>query len=533
MVLYAALAITGFAAFTTATAAAAAETNSIGGGFFFHIPGHSSSSSSSINSRTLLTSGQKTSYQCLKGLVGCDTECIDDSFECCHVGQGQACEEGYTCYSQGCCRKGQTCSGPPKGCTATTKMCDVGCIPRDRVCCGLGDGSSCDADTVCLDSGLCGRPSSSSNSSSGGGGGGGGSAPSRPSQTATSSADASAIVPGSSGSSSAGTSLRTRTDGAIGASITSSVGEVSSGGGGYSLLPVTPTSGSRGDASLDVSSTSQPKLTTTDKGGAGVTLEAPTFIVGVFSIRRRNCGHSRIVYVHVLSTDFIPEDDRTYGPEVVRRLSKLAEWQREWKTLSISTKDATLRINMDKFEPHSISPEYVYDCYPFFDIVDFPRQHHIKTRLWRCPAPSPDAEVYLKLARFKFEIEALEREVKAYHMLRGYDIAPALVGYVFEETHDRVVGFVTEQVIGHYPRDVTDYTACSAALHKLHAKGLVHGDVNKHNVIITKDGPRFIDFEESRLRNETTDWKQLAQDEEHNLAASLSDQSGQGAPWQQ
>ncbi|KAF1733211.1 hypothetical protein CRV24_007110 [Beauveria bassiana] len=216
MVLYAALAITGFAAFTTATAAtaAAAQTNAVGGGFFFHIPGHSSSSSSS-SSRTLLTSRQKTGPQCLKGLVGCDTECIDASFECCHVGQGQACEEGYTCYSQGCCRKGQTCSGPPKGCTATTKMCDVGCIPRDRVCCGLGDGSS------------------------------------------------------------------TRSDSAIGASITSSVSEVSSGG--YSLLPVTSTSGRGGDVSSNVASTSQPKPTTTDKAAAGATLEAPGFMAGLFA----------------------------------------------------------------------------------------------------------------------------------------------------------------------------------------------------------------------------------------------------------
>ncbi|KAM3449145.1 hypothetical protein MY3296_007183 [Beauveria thailandica] len=280
MVFYAALAITGFAAFTTA-AAAAAETNSVDAGFFFHIPGHSSSS---INSRTLLTSRQKTGHQCLEGLASCDTECIDASFECCHVGRGQACEEGYACYSQGCCRRGQTCSGPPKGCTATTKMCDVGCIPRDRVCCGLGDGSSCDADTVCLDSGLCGRqksdtrPGSSSSSSSSSGSG---SASSRPRQTATLSTGGSTIVPGSSGSGSAGTSLRTRTDGAIGASITSSVSEVS--GGGYSLLPVTSTSTSGGDVSSDVPSTSQPKPTTTDKAAAGATLEAPGFMAGLFA----------------------------------------------------------------------------------------------------------------------------------------------------------------------------------------------------------------------------------------------------------
>ncbi|KAM3447062.1 hypothetical protein MY3296_009106 [Beauveria thailandica] len=261
----------------------------------------------------------------------------------------------------------------------------------------------------------------------------------------------------------------------------------------------------------------------------------------LYRIRRNNRASSRIVYVHVLSTNFIPQDDRTYGPAVVRQLSKLAEWQREWKTLTIiannnpdgAASEATLRISMDDFEPHFMSPECVYDCYPLFDITDFPRQHHIKTRLWRCPAQSEDAQVYLKLARFKFEIKALEREVKAYHKLRGSALAPALVGYVYEETHDRVVGFVTEEVIGHCPRDAADYAACSVALHKLHESGLVHGDLNKYNVLITKDGPRFIDFEQSRLRNEVTNWNQLAQNEVHTLSASLSDESGLGAPWQQ
>ncbi len=258
----------------------------------------------------------------------------------------------------------------------------------------------------------------------------------------------------------------------------------------------------------------------------------------LYRICRRHGGLARVVYVHVLSADFIAEDDRTYGPAVVRRLSTLADWRREWKTLTISASDkgdATLQISLDTFKPHSISPEYVHGCYPLFDIADFGRHHHIKTRIWRCPAPGgADAQVYVKLARFKFETKALEQEVKAYHMLRGSALAPALVGYVYEETQDRVVGFVTEQVVGHYPRDApTDYAACLAALRSLHEWGLVHGDVNRHNIIMTKDGPRFIDFEASGLRSEVRNWKQLIQNEEQSLAASLSDQSGLGAPWQQ
>lgn len=253
----------------------------------------------------------------------------------------------------------------------------------------------------------------------------------------------------------------------------------------------------------------------------------------LYRIRRSSHGHTRVVYVHVLSSDFIPVDDRTYGPAIVRRLSDLDEWHQKWKTLTVSGSADALRIDMDKFKPHSLSPEYVHNCYPLHNIEEFPSQSHVKTRIWRCPAPDADAEVYLKLARFQFETRALEREVKAYHSLRGSGLVPAFVGYIYEETPTRVVGFITEQVIGRHPDDATDSAACLAALRSLHEHGVVHGDVNKYNIIITKDGPKFIDFEESILRNEATDWEQRTRREEQSLLAGLSDQSGQGAPWEQ
>ncbi|KAJ6784333.1 hypothetical protein PWT90_09956 [Aphanocladium album] len=252
----------------------------------------------------------------------------------------------------------------------------------------------------------------------------------------------------------------------------------------------------------------------------------------LYRIRRSICGHARIVYVRILSNDFIPQDDRTFGPAILRRLSDLDEWHREWKTLTISASADNLRIDVDIFKPHSLSPEHVHDCYPLYDIADISCQEHMKTRTWRCSAPG--AQVYLKLARFQFEIRALEQEVKAYNLLHGSGLAPEFVGYVYEETPDRVVGFITEQVIGRYPNDASDFAACLVALRGLHEKGIVHGDLNKHNIIITEDGPKFIDFEESIvLLDQARNWEQCAQGEEQNLLASLSDQSGKGAPWQQ
>lgn len=269
---YSTLAIAALAACTAYAADAAAEAATIGTGVFFHIPGH--------NGDKLLTTRQKgdAGDKCLAGQVACDADCIEQSFECCHVGQGQACQAGYSCYSQGCCRQGQTCSGPPKGCTATTKMCDVGCIPEDRVCCNFGDGSSCDSDTVCLASGVCGRQQSELGSSSDR------SSRSESSQTPTSGGIV--IISGSSGSTAAASSLGTQSDTAIGASITSSAVEVSSGV--YSLSPITTT----GEAPSRASTTGEQNPATSagssagssDKGGSGATLKAPAVLAGLFAV---------------------------------------------------------------------------------------------------------------------------------------------------------------------------------------------------------------------------------------------------------
>lgn len=284
MVRYSTLAIASLATYTTCAAAEAAPDTETAPdvGIFFHISGRDSSPMQLLGTR----SGGGDA-KCFKSQTACDGQCIDGMYVCCNVGQGQACQPGYTCYSQGCCREGQTCSGPPKGCTATTKVCDIGCIPKDRTCCGYGDGSSCDSDTVCLASGLCGRQQSELGPSSGGDKGGGG-GPQSSGQTSQSVPQGTSAVAG--GQSTSKASLKTLSDTAIGASVTSSV-VVSSGA--YSLLPVTSTtSGSGGGMSSETSSAGSSKSTGTpgasstssDKGGAGTAVKAPAILAGLLAV---------------------------------------------------------------------------------------------------------------------------------------------------------------------------------------------------------------------------------------------------------
>ncbi|XWW98845.1 hypothetical protein V2A60_006848 [Cordyceps javanica] len=289
MVRYSTLAVAGLVTYTASasvSASTAAEANTVGTGVLFHIPDRSRSSQP-LTARHAAAAAA----QCFAGQVACDASCIDGGFECCHVGQGQACQEGYSCYDQGCCRHGQTCSGPPRGCTATTKMCDIGCITRDRVCCNLGDGSSCDAGTVCLAVGLCGRPKSEAGPRS--------DPASASSQTSESAPGPSVVVGGAGGSSSTGstgggggggsaaTPLETLSDTVIDASVSSSAAMSSSGGNSPSPATTTPASESSVPSGAPLPDKTKPSgsagssPTSAERGGAGETLKAPAVLAGL------------------------------------------------------------------------------------------------------------------------------------------------------------------------------------------------------------------------------------------------------------
>lgn len=274
-------ALVGFIAYTAVVSATDGPSDSIGVGVHFHVP------RSSGGALTLLSARQKgdDADMCYPGQVTCDKSCIDKSFACCHVGQGQACELGYTCYSQGCCPLGKTCSGPPKGCTATTKMCDIGCIPKDRVCCGYGDGSSCEGDTVCLSSGMCGRQKSDS------GGGSSGDGELTPDSTFM-------TPPAQTPGSTPRPSLTTKSESSIGAVISDTV-IVGSGSYSLSLItnsdgqsqtpsPTTEESSSETETSRSATSTSSATAGSTptggDKGAAGTALKAPAVLAGLLAI---------------------------------------------------------------------------------------------------------------------------------------------------------------------------------------------------------------------------------------------------------
>ncbi|KAL1584497.1 hypothetical protein WHR41_06359 [Cladosporium halotolerans] len=107
-----------------------------------------------------------------------------------------------------------------------------------------------------------------------------------------------------------------------------------------------------------------------------------------------------------------------------------------------------------------------------------------------------EGAVVAKLARFEWEVDQVDEECEAYGWLEGSGVGPRFLGHVVEE--GRVVGFLLEKVANARRAGVGDLRACEGALGRLHALGLVHGDVKRGHFLVNGDGATLIDFNLTR-----------------------------------
>lgn len=251
----------------------------------------------------------------------------------------------------------------------------------------------------------------------------------------------------------------------------------------------------------------------------------------LYRIRRDDKTNRRVVYVTVKDLDIIPEESRTYGPDVIRELSKLREWYDTWETLTVYKDESGIRSEPDLFRPHALQKKHILGDYEIVNIFDLQILQPLKTRVFR--VQQEERRCILKIARFGFELGWLAQEIKIYHILTQHDsaLAPRILGYVFEETPHRVIGFIFEEVHGYRP-DVLDFGTCEIALQQLHNLDILHGDINRDNIFITDEGAKFIDFEESCVgaAENKEDWDKKKSDEMQSLMGKLSDNSGMGRP---
>jgi predicted Ser/Thr protein kinase len=126
-----------------------------------------------------------------------------------------------------------------------------------------------------------------------------------------------------------------------------------------------------------------------------------------------------------------------------------------------------------------------------------------------------------KIARFEFEIPLVEKETAIYQAIDGHGIGPAFLGHLIE--HGRVMGFLIEKVEGRHGY-IGDLEPCQEVTKRLHSLGIVHGDLNRHNFIVSPADVTLIDFE-----NATQNGSEGAMEKEYRqIAEQLMEETGRG-----
>ena len=137
------------------------------------------------------------------------------------------------------------------------------------------------------------------------------------------------------------------------------------------------------------------------------------------------------------------------------------------------------------------------------------------------PETELPAEFIAKIASFEFEIFRIEQETRIYQLLEGTGLAPRFLGHVHE--NGRIIGFMMEKIEGRHA-SIEDLGTCEAVLRKFHVRKILHGDANRYNFLIEKDGVKLIDFENSR-EDPTEESMSL---EMASLHAQLVEETGRG-----
>ena len=236
----------------------------------------------------------------------------------------------------------------------------------------------------------------------------------------------------------------------------------------------------------------------------------------MYRISRDYGTHKKLVFVLVESFDIIPNTEQIHGHLVLAILSDLPGWYDNWTTLSVYRDGGQIETRSDVFEPLHLEQGQILGNYPSINYHDLDVLNTYSRRVV-CVMLN-GIRCFLKLAHREEDIRLLAHEIKVYHMLmeNGSTLAPKLLAYACDGTTDRVVGFFYEEIIGKYP-DQFDSHICEEALMELHDLEVLHGDINRYNIIIAGNGDvvKLFDFEKARIGPEPVgmDWDNWKVDE--------------------
>lgn len=230
-------------------------------------------------------------------------------------------------------------------------------------------------------------------------------------------------------------------------------------------------------------------------------------------------------YVKYLTIDVGLYDvvDMCCGPSLISLLPPFPP--RDWNTARVS-RDATTGkphfVNVSKATLSGIARTW----HP--TQVDYLEPHmggSLRSNVYEATCSRFSSKVFVKFARFLWEVPQLEAETVAHKWIKGHQIGPVFLGHLAED--GRVIGFIMARIDDSRHATVEDFALCEQALLRLHGLGIKHGDINKHNFFI-RDAKglkaTLIDFD-CALRPTSADDLER---ELHTLEDELRDTSGRG-----
>lgn len=116
----------------------------------------------------------------------------------------------------------------------------------------------------------------------------------------------------------------------------------------------------------------------------------------------------------------------------------------------------------------------------------------------------------------------MDCEREAYRWIESRDIGPRLLGHLAEEGSFN--GFIMGENHGCSLYHVKDHTLCEEALSKLHSLGILHGHVNKHNILIKDNRAILVDFGFARKSQDES----ACRKEMESLRGALADEFSRG-----
>ena len=156
------------------------------------------------------------------------------------------------------------------------------------------------------------------------------------------------------------------------------------------------------------------------------------------------------------------------------------------------------------------------------DYTELKFEDEIRQTIYRARHPKFPKPVLAKFAQFSWEIPYFAAETTSYQWIHDRGIGPRFLGHIHEE--GRIIGFVLEELLHVRTAEPKDLALCQRSLQELHDLGIKHGDINKHNFLISDERAVLIDFESTQ---KCEDEAQL-REEYDMLEESLADTSGRG-----